>query len=440
MVIWMVLVAVIWQPRIGVYVLLGLAALFESLSQDPLMTPGHYLHYGLQHTLGLRGVVVSPLEMLLIATLLVWLIQGAVRGNLEYRGGRFGWPVLLFSLMLAVGVVWGRARGGDLHIGLFELRPLLYIVVTYVLAANLVRTRRQVQTLLTVGMLSMMLFTIECAYRRIFLIDTGQLSTISEMWYAHDGVVFIAGLAPLIVAQQAFGAPRWQRILGLFVLPLAVYAMMATERRAGQISLMVALLASFIVLLFVHRKAFCFIALPVLIAGAIYLPLFWNAGGVLGQPARAVRSITDPDPRDASSNFARDMEKINIRATIRAFPILGVGFGQPFLQVAALPDISFFPLWNYEPHHSLFWIWFKTGGIGFILFLILVGGAMIAAARAAKLLRCPELRVFAVFALGGIASALVFCYVDLGLASGRVTVFMGTLIGTISVLEQIQDT
>ena len=47
--------------------------------------------------------------------------------------------------------------------------------------------------------------------------------------------------------------------------------------------------------------------------------------------------------------------------------------------------------------------------------------------------------MFAIFALTGIISTVVFCYVDLGLVSGRVTVFLGTLLGTLSVLDQLRD-
>ena len=52
----------------------------------------------------------------------------------------------------------------------------------------------------------------------------------------------------------------------------------------------------------------------------------------------------------------------------------------------------------------------------------------------------PRQRVFALFALSGIVTTVVFCYVDLGLISGRVTVFLGTLLGTLSVLPQTQTT
>ena len=133
------------------------------------------------------------------------------------------------------------------------------------------------------------------------------------------------------------------------------------------------------------------------------------------------------------------MEKINVIATMQTFPVMGVGFGQPFLQVASIPDISFFPLWNYQPHHNIFWIWFKTGAIGFIALWALLGGGAALSGRFAKTLSEPELKVFAVFALGGIIAAVTFCYVDLGFTSARVGVLLGVLVGTVSVLDRVRD-
>jgi hypothetical protein len=293
--------------------------------------------------------------------------------------------------------------------------------------------------LTTVGLLAISLFTLECAYRRIFLIDTGELGQMQEMWYSHEDVVLMALVPPVVIGQLVFGAPRWQRIFGVIFLPLSLYAMMATERRAGQIGLIMSIVAVFLVLLFAHRKAFYSIAVPSLIIAAIYLPIFWNASGILAQPARAIRSVSNPDPRDESSNISREMEKVNVIATVRAFPLMGVGFGQPFLQVIAIPDISFFPLWNYEPHHNLFWVWFKSGALGFIALWTLFGGTAALSARFARTLGPPELKVFAIFALAGIVSALTFSYVDLGLTSGRVGVLLGVLIGTVSVLDNVRE-
>jgi hypothetical protein len=178
---------------------------------------------------------------------------------------------------------------------------------------------------------------------------------------------------------------------------------------------------------------------PAVIAFAIYLPVFWNNTTMLGQPARAVRSLSQPDPRDAASNLYRDLELINVRSTIHSNPIVGVGFGRPFDFVVQLPDLSWWQFWHYEPHHNILWVWLKLGTAGFIIFWMLMATATARSAFAVRTLRSSEQRIFALVALCAIVMTVSFCYVDLGLVSGRVTVYLGTALGTLSILHLLPD-
>src|SRR5262249_23624468 len=154
------------------------------------------------------------------------------------------------------------------------------------------------------------------------------------------------------------------------------FTLLATERRAGYIALIVAFIMFTLVFMIVHRKAFFLFSVPMLIAFAIYLPVFWNNTSMIGQPARAVRSLHAPDPGDANSNLYRQLEKFNVIYTIKANPILGVGFGRPFDFVVALPDLSWWAFWHYEPHHNILWVWLKLGTGGFIIFWTLLATAV----------------------------------------------------------------
>ena len=116
---------------------------------------------------------------------------------------------------------------------------------------------------------------------------------------------------------------------------------------------------------------------------------------------------------------------------------MGVGFGREFQFVVPLPDLSFWQFWHYEPHHNILWVWLKTGAIGFTVFWTLIGCALALAAHHSRRLHSPELRSFAVLSIVAVIAAMVFCYVDLGLTSGRVTVFLGTVLGVLSVLPLI---
>jgi hypothetical protein len=270
------------------------------------------------------------------------------------------------------------------------------------------------------------------------LLDDGYHSG-QEFWYGHDGMVIWGLLIMLVFAQQVFGGPRWQRLIGPFSAILMAFAMLLSERRAGLIAITIALGVFTLTLLTSNRKAFFLIAVPAVLFGAVYLPLFWNSPSTLGQGARAIRSITSPDPRDANSNAWRDMEAVNVRATIQSDPWLGIGFGRPFLQVVTVPDISGFEFWNYEAHHDILWVWMKTGAFGFIAFFVLVLGGIARSVWLAKTLTHPDSRAMAIVVLSATVMSLVYCYVDLGLVVSRIPLILGVLLGTVSVLDRIRD-
>jgi hypothetical protein len=328
--------------------------------------------------------------------------------------------------------------GAVFNFSFWEVRFLLSMVIVYFLTANLVRTRAHVMTLSTVVVVGVGLSGIEGIWRKFALIDDGVLGTLSEGWYAHDSVVTWGTLIMFVLAQQVFGGPRWQRTFGPILVIATGFTMLISERRAGYIAVMIAFIAFTLVLWTIRRKAFFTVAVPLLLVGSVYLPLFWNNSSAIGQPARAVRSIMgDPDPRDAASNAWRDLEAVNVRSAILSSPLLGLGFGQPIPQVVSLPNIAFFEFWNYWAHHAILWLWMKGGAFTFITFFALMNAAL---ARAMWFMRRSadrELKTFTVAAVSGIIMSVVFSYVDLGLTGTRVPILMGVMLGVIGVIDRL---
>ncbi|HVD30214.1 MAG TPA: hypothetical protein VNE19_00700, partial [Methylomirabilota bacterium] len=123
--------------------------------------------------------------------------------------------------------------------------------------------------------------------------------------------------------------------------------------------------------------------------------------------------------------------------TIHQDPVLGVGFGREFIMVATLADLSWWPFWRFETHNNVLWMWLKTGAVGYAIFWFLMGSAISRAAYAARRLVDPALRTAGLFCLLSVVGVIVFAWVDLGLVSGRVTVFLGTVLGLVSVLPAV---
>jgi hypothetical protein len=431
--------AVSVRPRMGLYVLFSIVLFFDGVSADPLMLPARYVYFSLQTTLNVSGAILIPFEMLVLLTSTAWLAQAAMRHQIDFRSGYFGRPVLVVFLFLVFGVVRGLVGGANFNYSFWESRFLFALVLTYVLTTNTIRTRAHVRTLLGLIFVLVGLSGVEAIWRKFALINNGLLGPTQEGWFTHEDVVLWGLLVVMVLAQRVFGGPRWMRLLGPLMVGLTVFAMLISERRAGLIAVMIAFVIFTASMIKINRKAFFMIAAPALLAAVVYLPLFWNNTGTLGQPARALRSVSSPDPRDAASNLWRDLEAINVRATIASDPIMGIGFGRPFLQIVTVPDISFFEFWNYEAHHNVLWIWMKLGGIGFAAFFVLLLTGIARSIWLAKRLAHPELRTFAMIAMSGIVMSLVFCYVDLGFTGFRICILLGVGLGTVGVLDRLSD-
>src|SRR3569833_742303 len=105
------LLVLLRNPRWGLYLVFGLILYFEQVPADALMMPGDVLNASLASRFGLPGLIFTPLEMLLIAAALVWLIQGIAAGTLDFRRGTLIRRILFFGGLLLAGILRGVVSG-----------------------------------------------------------------------------------------------------------------------------------------------------------------------------------------------------------------------------------------------------------------------------------------------------------------------------------------
>jgi hypothetical protein len=303
------------------------------------------------------------------------------------------------------------------------------------LAGNLIENRAQLNTLFWVA--------------TIALFAKG----VAGVWYVHDvlkwdleGVERIAEHAMsihfnfffvLLVAAWLYRDSAIRRFLMPLMAPFVLFSLIANFRRAGFLTLGMAL-GLIVLLLYIEKRRLFYIIAPTSALGfAAYLVVFWNNQGPLGMLARAVRSVIgQPSARDAASNIYRDLENINIMFTIRNAPLTGIGFGNKFHLLVPLPDISVFEWWEYITHNSIMWVWMKIGVIGFYALILLLALTMLYGARMVRLMPHGQLRVFALTATLYIFTHFVYAYVDMSWEGGSM-VFVGTMMGVINALPQI---
>jgi O-antigen ligase len=260
------------------------------------------------------------------------------------------------------------------------------------------------------------------AYRKLSALEREDLESLAEHSATLQmNVVFLFGLGLL-----AFGGPRWQRrLLAVLAVPV-VWAFMLSQRRAAMVALFAG--AAILLLTLYHRRRATFFAiLPIIVVLTVgFLGATWNASGALGLPASSVKTVFFSDQlsaADQQSNLYRDLEAINVWYTIRANPMLGQGFGQPFIVVAPMPSITFFVFWQYLPHNSILWLWIKMGFFGFVSFMYTVGRSVYAGARATRRVIEANAVVLTMVSVAYVVMFCIFAYVDIAVTT-RPMVFL----------------
>jgi hypothetical protein len=190
-----------------------------------------------------------------------------------------------------------------------------------------------------------------------------------------------------------------------------------SQRRAAFVALTAGLAVVGVVLHGTNRRAFWKVVPVVLIVGTVYCAAFWHdETSTTGFPAQAVKSVISPSnvsERNQGSDLYRIVEKQDIQATIRSSPILGIGFGHPFLRPYPLPQIAPFLLEPYMPHNAILWIWMKAGIGGFVAMVYLFGVAMHTGGREVLRAGRGDYAATLFTAVAFVVMYCVFAYVDI---------------------------
>jgi hypothetical protein len=434
-----------WQaPVRGVYVLTGGAAIIEifPLNFADSLTDRIPLFQNLSNTGGLEGFPITPAEILMLTVALVALARAASERQVHWPAGRLVAAYTFYLLVVLGAEIHGLVAGGDLKTSLWEMRPQAYGFILFFLTTTLVQDRDQLKRLGLIFLLAVATKALIGDFR-YFVTLHGDLGAGLEV-LAHEDSYFLglfvtAGLAGLIWLKNR----RFVILMGLGSV-LAIIAMLANSRRAGIYALAGAI--GVVVLLAFRfephlRKRLAWVCVVALIVVSGFVAYAWDKQyGIQAQLVRPIRSLVDPSARDFSSDLYRTAETANLRFTYRTSPLIGVGFGSPFIIAVPMADISnIYPLWNVIPHNSLMWVGMRMGALGFIAFWGLIGLAVLEGFAVIGARRDPLVRAIAAFALAAIAAEIAVGYVDLQLESYRNLIFLGVVLGVLNRLPQMPE-
>lgn len=417
----------VWRPRYGLYGLFVIIFTLEAgAPNDPVMAVGQKYLSNVSSWSPFGFLIFSPVELLLLAVTVMVLVQAVVNRR-ALRFPQLVAPLLLFLLLTTISIGFGYVRGGILNIALWETRSLFIAGLVAIVVPNVLERREHVHHLINLICISVLLLSIETIWRKYTLLPE---DVLPEQAFGHETPVFMDFVVILLLARLIWPATTGQR-LAAFAIPLILYAQMVTERRAGWIGLDVGMILLAIFVFRLRRKLFFFVVLPGLVFYVGYLAAFWRAEGPIAQPARAVRSINDPEGRDINSNLARMLETANLRINIHANPVTGIGFGRKYIDYTGEFYLGWWPFWHYMAHNSVLWIWVKMGTFGFFVFLAWLGAGVVRGVQLLKQAANDRTAPILAALVSALTMLVVYFWVDLGMTNPRAMAVLGLVLGLI---------
>jgi hypothetical protein len=436
---------VCWRhPAAGVLLLVAGTLLIEeypSIHGAKTITESIPLFKSLSVGVGLTGIAVNPAEIVIVTVAATWVMKAVVEGNLALPRSHLAAGVGLLMVAVIAGETYGLATGSNLTASLWEVRPWFYLACAYVLAAQLIRTRQLVWAILWTLVIVSGIKGLQGTIR--WLLTLRVLNPPAEQILGHEESVFLGLFMLLTAALWLLRIKGRLRQVATALLPVVVFANLANNRRTTYVILG----AGVAILIAVawarapqQRWITGGVAVALLAAMALYLPVFWNRTGILAEPASAIRSSVDPNQRDAASNLYRVIENANLGIDIHEATPLGTGFGKRIGTPIRMVDISKIDSFIvYEPHNTILYIWLRLGFPGAIAFWWMIGAAIVAACGLARV-RDPQLPLVGIVALLAISSYLIEGWYDQGLVSMRVAIFIGAVLGTMEAARRLVPT
>jgi hypothetical protein len=378
------------------------------------------------------------------SVIVIWFAAGVARRNLTLVGGPLVTAYVVFALIVLGTEIHGIVGRGDWLKSLWEVRPQAYGFIAFLLAANLIKTRRQMVQLSFVFFLAVML-KVGIALFRYFVTLHGN-DKAYEAIMAHEESYFFALIVLAVLAITIWGRGLSRRVMFMLVTgaALSFFAMMINHRRSAELALMAGVaVVMFLAIRFdeEHRSRWLGLTVLVLVAGTIFMVGYWNhTTGVAGELVRPIRSLFVPDSRDYLSNIYRVAENANIQFNFKMSPVIGIGFGIPMAVIFPMADISYvYPLWNYIPHNTLLWIGMRMGALGYAAFFGLLAMAILQACRQLATRKDPLITSLAAFAVAAIVAEMIQGYTDLQLDTYRNLIALGVVLGVINRLPELAD-
>jgi hypothetical protein len=430
------------RPSIGISVILGLTLAFEEYNYASFrpITRSVPFFERLSSSRSISMLPISPLEILL-ALMVVIVVLRVLLKRQPVRANALSAPVAVFGGCLLLWLLWGLVSGGSGSIAIWELRGFAYFTVLALLVPQVIADRADVQLLLWVAVAGVGFKAVQ-GLHTYYVVLHGDLTGVQAIT-GHEDALFFGWMLVFLAGAIVYRTFKGQSRFLVAVLPFLAFTFVATDRRAAYVALLAGILVLGVLIATDPKKRYLFprIGLPLIVLIVAVTIVGWNSPGPLGRPARAIKSIQNPtSTEDVQSNYYRKAEEADLIVAIRSSPVLGLGFGRPFVSGnnSGLSKIDF-SLADYIPHNEIIWLWAKMGTVGFALFWAVFGSLIVYGCLLFRTARTRETKVLAGFITAAIVMQLVVSYVDLQLTFARNMVFLGILVGVLARLSSLDE-
>jgi O-antigen ligase len=433
------LLVVLWRIplRIPVLVLVFAGLVLENpgdgfacgLYSSPLAPLGALLLAHWNTILGFKPLVFSGFDLALVVLFVIALYRRASGSRID--GPEFvesASPLRFFAGVTVAAAfileLWGAVHGGmDFSNSLWQVQHVAYLPILFLLFDLAFRGPRDFPAIAKV-VVAAALVRAAVAWGIRHFVRPNSYEAMPHATTHTDSMLFALALCLCIVLLVEFH-DRKRIKMSVFVVPVLVLGMIANNRRLVWVEVALALLV--LIALVPRRGRFVRAVMRVALVGIplffVYLTAGWDSqSGRLFSAARMVRSVID-SKTDASSEW-RDWENFNLVFTLKQNPLLGSGYGHPFLEAIPLPKVNYDQEY-FLPHNSVLGLWAYGGVVGFTLLWTLIVVAALFAVRSYKLATLREDRVAAMLALMMMVIFLAHCYGDLGLGTWHANLLTG---------------
>lgn len=423
---------VVRWPMMGFFVVLGCVVVIEQNPQ-PISTGTDHLNV-FYWPPQLAGLIERPIGFLILLVIAILLCSHFIKRQTLLQGGALSGALVFFILCVVGGIVHGLVSHGDLKIIVVEVRPFWYLFLSYLLAYNMMTCKKHLKAFFWIVILGAGVKSLQGLYI-LLVVLRGDMSGQNELM-SHEESFFFVALVLLLFLFFLQYRYRAQMYATLLLLPGVLVSLAANNRRADYIALLVGLMVSWALLFMLRPRlrlklVIGLLACTVFMAG--YVAAFAHSAGSFAGPARAVLSIINPssaDARDAASNLYRDIENYDLKFTVKQNPILGMGFGIPFLRPIPLPDISDLDQYYiYVPHNTIYWVWVRLGPVGFLALWYLFGSIIVRGSQMVRQLKDPYLQLVAIYIVAVTFMEVIVAFADYQLFFYRNVMYLGLLAG-----------